>query len=65
MISSIYGMVAIDTEGLRGKCIESGLSHILLYIGGLLTPVKEKWEDTENMSRPQSLKAMLGKAGWA
>jgi len=47
MISSIYGMAAMDAEGLRGKCIESGLSHILLYIGGLLTPVKEKWEDTE------------------
>jgi len=47
MISSIYGMAALDAEGLRGKCIESGIGHILLYIGGLLTTVKEKWEDTE------------------
>jgi methylaspartate mutase sigma subunit len=34
LVSSMYGMGLLDCEGLRDKCIEAGLDHILLYVGG-------------------------------
>ena len=46
-ISSLYGMGMLDAAEMRDKCTESGLSNILLYIGGLLTSKDEKWELTE------------------
>jgi len=37
LISSSYGHAEFDAEGMPQKCIEAGLRHILLYIGGNLT----------------------------
>jgi len=49
LVSSSYGMAAIDAEGLRGKCEEAGLSGVRLYIGGNLSVTRQarKWEDIE------------------
>ena len=49
LVSSSYGMAAIDAEGLRGKCVEAGLEAILLYIGGNLSVTRQarKWQDIE------------------
>ncbi len=37
MVSSMYGMGFFDCDGLRDKCVESGLDDILLYVGGYLS----------------------------
>jgi len=47
MVSSLSGHAQILTPGLRDKCTESGLSNILLYIGGQLVIGREPWEKTE------------------
>lgn len=46
-VSSLYGMAALDCEGLREKFVEAGLENILLYIGGILEASKQDWEATE------------------
>jgi methylaspartate mutase sigma subunit len=49
LVSSSYGMAALDAEGLRGKCDEAGLGGLLLYIGGNLSVTRQsrRWEDIE------------------
>ena len=49
LVSSSYGMAALDAEGLRGKCQEAGLADLLLYIGGNLSVTRQsrKWQDIE------------------
>ena len=36
LVSSLSGHAAILCEGLREKCLEAGLDHVLLYLGGQL-----------------------------
>jgi methylaspartate mutase sigma subunit len=36
LVSSLYGHGELDCIGFRDRCIERGLDHILLYIGGNL-----------------------------
>jgi len=49
LVSSSYGMAALDAEGFRGKCEEAGLKDVLLYIGGNLSVSRQsrRWEDIE------------------
>ena len=49
LVSSSYGMAALDADGLRGRCDEAGLKGILLYIGGNLSVTQQsrKWEEIE------------------
>lgn len=49
LVSSSYGMAALDAEGLRGKCEEAGLAGLLLYIGGNLAVTRQsrKWQEIE------------------
>lgn len=49
LVSSSYGMAALDAEGLRGRCQEAGLTDVLLYIGGNLSVSRQnrQWEDIE------------------
>jgi methylaspartate mutase sigma subunit len=47
MISSLAGHAKLLVEGLREKCIESGLENIRLYLGGQLVIHAEEWEKTE------------------
>ena len=49
LVSSSYGMAALDAEGFRGKCEEAGLEGILLYIGGNLSVTRQsrEWVDIE------------------
>ena len=49
LISSLYGMARIDCAGIREKCYEAGLGHILLYIGGILITDPEQWEETKKL----------------
>ncbi len=36
LVSSLSGHAAILCEGLKEKCLEAGLDHVLLYLGGQL-----------------------------
>ena len=49
LVSSLYGMGEIDCQGLREKCIESGLNNITLYVGGNLGLGKKNWSDLEEI----------------
>lgn len=49
LVSSLYGMGEIDCQGLRDKCIESGLNNIILYVGGNLGLGKRDWNEIEKI----------------
>lgn len=49
LVSSLYGMGEIDCQGLRDKCIESGLNKIILYVGGNLGLGKRDWNEIEKI----------------
>jgi methylaspartate mutase sigma subunit len=48
-VSSLYGMGRLDLEDFRSRCIESGLSGVLLYVGGVLVTDPEEWPKTEGV----------------
>jgi methylaspartate mutase sigma subunit len=47
MVSSLYGQGELDCRGFRDLCIEAGLEHILIYVGGNLVVGKQDWADVE------------------
>ena len=47
LMSSLYGMAELDVRGFKEKCVEAGLSHVLLYIGGILGVGKHDFKDDE------------------
>lgn len=47
LVSSLYGHGEIDCRGLKEKCIEAGLDHVLLYVGGNIVVGKQNFEDVE------------------
>lgn len=55
LVSSLSGHANILVPGLREKCIEAGLTDILLYLGGHLSTHDASWEETEKMYKEMSL----------
>lgn len=49
LVSSIYGHGEIDCNGLRGRCLERGLDHIVLYVGGNLVIGKREFGEVEHL----------------
>jgi methylaspartate mutase sigma subunit len=47
-ISSLYGHAELDCQGLREKCIETGLEDILIYLGGNVALGKQPWAEVES-----------------
>jgi methylaspartate mutase epsilon subunit len=47
LVTSLYGMAAMDLEGFRAKCVEAGIGDILLYIGGILSIGKHDFAEDE------------------
>lgn len=47
LISSLYGHGEMDCEGIKEKCVESGLDKVLLYIGGNLVVGKTDFSEVE------------------
>jgi methylaspartate mutase sigma subunit len=47
LVSSIYGHGEIDCLGFRGRCVERGLEHIVLYVGGNLVIGKRPFQEVE------------------
>ena len=44
LVGSLYGHAELDCQGLKEKCIESGLDKVLLYIGGNLAIGEKQWD---------------------
>jgi methylaspartate mutase sigma subunit len=54
LVSSMYGMGLLDCEGLRDKCVESGLSDIILNVGGTVAApleLEKNWPEIERRFR--------------
>jgi methylaspartate mutase sigma subunit len=51
LVSSLSGHARLLATGFRDKCIEAGMTDILLYLGGQLVIGENKWTDTDNMFR--------------
>lgn len=49
LVSSLYGMARIDCADFGAKCQEAGLSHVKLYLGGILVTDPEEWPMTEKL----------------
>lgn len=49
LVSSIYGHGEIDCIGLRGRCVERGLSQVVLYVGGNLVIGKRPFREVEEL----------------
>jgi len=49
LVSSLNGHAPIACEGLRDRCIETGLGDILLYLGGMLYIRDKPWEEVEKL----------------
>lgn len=47
LVSSLYGHGELDCRGMRDKCEESGLDHILLYVGGNIVVGKQDFIQVE------------------
>src|SRR5512147_836059 len=47
LVSSLSGHAEALAPGLREKCVEAGLSKVLLYIGGYLLVGEMSWDDVE------------------
>ena len=47
LMTSLYGMAAIDLKGFNEKRIEAGLEDVLLYIGGNLVIGRSDYEEVE------------------
>ena len=47
LMSSLYGMAEYDLRGFKEKCLEAGLGHIILYIGGLLGVTRHDFAEDE------------------
>ncbi len=47
LVSSLYGQGEIDCRGFRDLCVEAGLEHVLLYVGGNLVVGKQPWPGVE------------------
>ena len=47
LVSSLYGQGELDCRGFRDLCVEAGLTHILLYVGGNLVVGKQAWPEVE------------------
>jgi len=55
LVSSLSGHAQILVPGLRDKCIEAGLSDIILYLGGQLVIGRAAWQDVEKMFKDMGL----------
>ena len=47
LVSSLYGQGELDCRGFRDLCVEAGLEHILVYVGGNLVVGKQTWAEVE------------------
>ena len=49
LVGSLCGHGELECRGFRENCIEAGVGHIHLVIGGNLVVGKQKWEEVEGL----------------
>ncbi len=47
LVSSLYGHGEMDCYQMKDKCVEAGLSHVKLYVGGNIVVGKQDFKDVE------------------
>jgi len=47
LVGSLCGHGELECRGFRDNCIEAGIGHIHLVVGGNLVVGKQKWEEVE------------------
>jgi methylaspartate mutase sigma subunit len=47
LVSSLYGHGEMDVKYFKEKCVEAGLSHVKLYVGGNIVVGKQDFNDVE------------------
>ena len=47
LVGSLCGHGELECRGFRENCIEAGIGHIHLVVGGNLVVGKQKWEEVE------------------
>lgn len=47
LVSSLYGHGEIDCQGMKEKCIEAGIGHIPMFVGGNIVVGKQNFEEVE------------------
>ena len=60
MVSSLYGHGELDCRGLREKCNEAGLNHILLYVGGNIVVGKQPFDEVEARFKKMGFDRVFG-----
>ena len=60
IVSSLYGHGELDCQGLREKCVESGIGDILIYIGGNLVIGKQPFDIVEKRFREMGFDRVFG-----
>jgi methylaspartate mutase sigma subunit len=55
LVSSLSGHAETLIPGLREKCMEAGLSDVLLYLGGYLLLGEMRWEGIEKKFKEMGL----------
>lgn len=60
LVSSLYGHGEIDCEGFRDRCVERGLSQVVLYVGGNLVVGKQSFEETTDKFRKMGFDRVFG-----
>ena len=48
LVGSLCGHGELECRGFRENCIEAGIGHIHLVVGGNLVVGKQKWEEVED-----------------
>jgi methylaspartate mutase sigma subunit len=60
LVSSLYGHGEIDCLGFRDRCIERGLEHIKLYVGGNLVVGKTDFDKVEEKFKAMGFNRVFG-----
>ncbi len=47
LVSSLYGHGEMDCRFMKENCVEAGLSHVKLYVGGNIVVGKQDFQDVE------------------
>lgn len=47
LVSSLYGHAELDCQGFKDKCVEAGLGHLPLFIGGNIVVGKQDFKEVK------------------
>ncbi len=59
LVGSLCGHGEMECRGFRENCVEAGIGHIHLVVGGNLVVGKQKWEEVERPLSPDGFQPRL------